>query len=52
MTANSQKSPMPHIIPGIISFIMVHLTRLARNGVAMYRLICWRPDLIVLPIAM
>jgi hypothetical protein len=32
MTANSQNSPMPHIIPGIISFIMVHLTWLARNA--------------------
>jgi hypothetical protein len=31
MATNNQKSPMPHIIPGIISFIMDHLHRLAGN---------------------
>jgi hypothetical protein len=32
MATNNQKSPMPHIIPGIISFIMDHLHRLAGNA--------------------
>jgi hypothetical protein len=32
MTTSNQRSPIPHIIPGIMSFIMIHLARLARTA--------------------
>jgi hypothetical protein len=51
MMTNNQKSPMPHIIPGIISFIMVHLTRLARNALRDVSTDLRRQELAVLPIA-